>query len=150
MGQTLQGGAFAHKAYQADVFISPEHIGTFVGCRRNSLRMLVKYALTLPWQCHRHTSTKNGQDFFQDGRGSLPENTQDSSLHTEKNVCPSEPGDIFQMASRNSYTLGWSASPLQEYMFFSLQGSPSSLANTHSPQALTLEFLNKGKQKLNP
>lgn len=37
-------------------------------CKRNNLRMLVKYGLTLPWQPHRRTSTEAMQDSFQIGR----------------------------------------------------------------------------------
>lgn len=146
MGQTLQDGAFAHKAYQADVFISHKHIGTLVSCRRNSLRMLVKYALTLPWQPYRHASTKNGQAFFQDKRDSLPENTQDSSLRTEKDVYVDEPGDILQMLgfTQTVSILSIGVNDLQ----FTQQSIQKSVlfGQLNSLQALTLKILMKGNR----
>lgn len=110
--------------------------------------------LNMPWLCPGNAtdthllkmgriSSKIGEDLCQ--------RTLKTLLCIQRRMCvPVNPETSSKWHHRNSYTLGWSASPLQEYMFFSLQGSPSSLANTHSPQALTLEFLNKGKQKLNP
>lgn len=59
-------------------------------CKRNNLRMLVKYGLTLPWQPHRRTSTEAMQDSFQIGRDFCQGTSGILSLCTVRSTCPRE------------------------------------------------------------